>query len=109
MHSTPRHARLRTQRLDPRYGAYLGPAIMAVAMSFAMSLVGTIATQDLAPDVMSAWLGNFARGVAVAVPLAIVLDRGLQRIVGHLTGAPLRSPTATTQARPGATGEEEGR
>jgi hypothetical protein len=82
---------------------------MAVAMSFAMSLVGTIATQGLAPGVMSAWLGNFGRGVAVAVPLAIVLDPGVQRIVGRLTGAPLGLPTAVTQARPRATGEEKGR
>jgi len=61
---------------------------MAIAMSLVMSLVETIARRGLAPNLLSAWLSSFALGVVAAVPTAVLLAPGAQRLVGHLTGAP---------------------
>jgi len=41
---------------------------MAIAMSFVMSLVQTIARLGFAPSLASAWLTSFAIGVTVAIP-----------------------------------------
>jgi uncharacterized protein DUF2798 len=80
------------QRLDPKYAPLLIPAIMAIAMSFVMSLVQTIARLGFTPNLASAWLTSFAIGVAVAIPTAILVASGAQRLVSGLTGAPRRSP-----------------
>lgn len=40
----------------------------------------------------SAWLTSFAIGVAVAIPTAILVAPGAQRLASGLTGAPRRSP-----------------
>jgi Protein of unknown function (DUF2798) len=68
------------------------PAIMAIAMSFVMSLVQTIVRLGFTPNLVSAWLASFAIGVAVAIPTAILVAPGAQRLVNGLTGAPRRSP-----------------
>jgi Protein of unknown function (DUF2798) len=91
-------------RLDPKFAPRLDPALMAVAMS----LVGTITKHGLAHNLMSAWFTSFALGVVVAVPTAILLAPRVQRLVGHLTGAPRHTPTAATQDRPRAGRREEG-
>ena len=89
MNSHPSEAaRAPARRLDPKYAPILVPAIMAIAMSLVMSLVETITKRGLAPNLLSAWLASFALGVVVAVPTAILLAPGAQRLVGHLTGAP---------------------
>ena len=44
---------------------------MAIAMSFVMSLVQTIARLRFAPNLASARLTSFAIGAAVAIPTAI--------------------------------------
>ena len=80
------------RRLDPKYAPLLIPAIMALAMSFVMSLVQTIARLGFTPNLASAWLTSFAIGVAVAIPTAILVAPGAQRLVSNLTGAPRRSP-----------------
>ena len=82
------------RRLDPKYAPFLVPAIMAVAMSFVMSLVQTIARLGLTPNLASAWLTSFAIGAAVAIPTAILVAPRAQRLVGNLTGAPRRLPPA---------------
>jgi hypothetical protein len=41
---------------------------MAIAMSFVMSLVQTVARLGFTPNLASAWLTSFAIGVAVAIP-----------------------------------------
>ena len=46
---------------------------MAIAMSFVMSLVQTIARLGFAPNLASAWLTSFAIGAAVAIPTAILV------------------------------------
>jgi hypothetical protein len=56
------------RRVNPKYAPLLVPAIMAIAMSFTMSLVQTIARLGFAPNLASAWLTSFAIGVAVAIP-----------------------------------------
>jgi hypothetical protein len=65
---------------------------MAIAMSFVMSFVQTIARLGFAPNLASAWLTSFAIGVTVAIPTAIIVTPRAQRLVGNLTGAPRRSP-----------------
>jgi len=65
---------------------------MAIAMSFVMSLVQTIARLGFALDLVSAWLTSFAIGVTVAIPTAIIVAPHAQRLVGNLTGAPRRPP-----------------
>jgi hypothetical protein len=47
------------RRLDPKYAPLLVPAIMAVTMSFVMSLVLTTAQLGFAPNLVSAWLTSF--------------------------------------------------
>ena len=79
------------RRLDPKYAPLLVPAIMAVAMSFVMSLVLTTARLGFAPNLVSAWLTSFAIGVIVAIPTAILVAPHAQRLVGHLTGVSPRS------------------
>jgi hypothetical protein len=78
------------RRIDPKYAPTLVPAIMAVAMSFTMSLVQTIIRIGIVPSLPSAWLTSFAIGVVVAVPTAIIAAPRAQRLVRHLTGAPRR-------------------
>jgi hypothetical protein len=85
-------ARKPRQLLEPKYAPLLIPAIMAIAMSFVMSLVQTIARLGFTPNLVSAWLTSFAIGVAVAIPTAILVASGAQRLVSGLTGAPRRSP-----------------
>ncbi len=65
---------------------------MAVAMSFVMSLVQTTVRLGFAPNLVSAWLTSVAIGVVVAIPTAILVAPHAQRLVGHLTAAPRRSP-----------------
>ena len=77
---------------DLEYAPILVPAIMAIAMSFVMSLVQTVARLGFTPNLASAWLTSFAIGVAVAMPTAILGAPRAQRLVGKLTGAPRRSP-----------------
>ena len=88
----PGQPRATGRRLDPKYAPILIPAIMAIAMSFVMSLVQTIARLGFTPNLASAWLTSFAIGVAVAIPTAILVAPRAQRLVGNLTGAPRRSP-----------------
>jgi Protein of unknown function (DUF2798) len=108
MHPNPSgHARATAQHLDPRYAPLLAPTIMAIAMSLVMSLVETITRHGLAPNLVSAWFTSFGLGVAVAVPTAILLAPGVQRLVGYLTGVPRDLPTAATRDRPRAGGGEE--
>jgi hypothetical protein len=64
---------------------------MAIAMSFAMSLVMTTARLGFTAHLASAWLTSFAIGVIVAIPTAILVAPRAQQLVGHLTGAPSRS------------------
>jgi hypothetical protein len=78
------------RRLDPKYAPILVPAIMALAMSFTMSLVQTIVRIGFVPGLPSAWLTSFAIGLVVAVPTAIVAAPRAQRLVRHLTGGPPR-------------------
>jgi Protein of unknown function (DUF2798) len=106
--NAPGHARARARRLDPKFAPRLDPALMAVAMSLVMSLVETITKHGSAPNLVSAWLTSFALGVVVAVPTAILLAPRMQRLVGHLTGAPRHLPTAATQDQPRAGRREEG-
>ena len=69
MNATPAgQPRPRGHRVDPKYVPYLVPAIMAIAMSFTMSLVQTIARVGFSSNLPSAWLTSFAIGVAVQVP-----------------------------------------
>ena len=70
---------------------------MAIAMSFVMSLVQTIARLGFVPNLASAWLTSFAIGVTVAIPTAIIVAPRAQRLVGKLTGAPRRSPPEKRQ------------
>src|SRR5439155_15652456 len=79
------------RRLDPKYAPLLVPAIMAVAMSFVMSLVLTTARLGLASNLLSAWLTAFGIGVILAIPTANLVPRPAQRRVGHLTGVSSRS------------------
>ncbi len=80
------------RRLDPKYAPLLVPAIMAVAMSFVISLVMTTARLGFAPNLVSAWLTSFAIGMIVAIPTAILVAPHAQRLVGRLTGVPPRAP-----------------
>jgi hypothetical protein len=95
---SPRRARATARRFDPK--SHLEPALMAIAMSLVMSLVEAITKHRLAPKLVSAWLASFALAVAVAVPTAILLAPRVQRLVGHLTGAPRHLPTAATRDQP---------
>lgn len=88
----PGEARATAHRVDPKYAPVLIPAIMAIAMSLVMSLVSAIARHGWAPALVPAWLTSFALGVVVAVPTAILVASPVQRLVGHLTGAPRRLP-----------------
>jgi len=89
MNATPAgQPRSRGHRIDPMYVPYLVPAIMAIAMSFTMSLVQTIARVGFTPNLPPAWLTSFAIGVAVAIPTAIFIAPRAQRLAGHLTGMP---------------------
>ena len=64
---------------------------MAIAMSFVMSLVQTIARLGFAANLASAWLTSFAIGAAVAVQAILVAPSTPAR-VGRLTGTPRRGP-----------------
>jgi hypothetical protein len=71
MNATPvGQARPRGHRIDPKYVPYLVPAIMAIAMSFTMSLVQTIARVGFSSNLPSAWpdLGG-AKGTTTPAPL----------------------------------------
>jgi Protein of unknown function (DUF2798) len=84
-------------RVDPKYVRVLLPAVMATAMSLVMSLVDTILRVGFAANLVSAWLGSFAVGVAVAAPTAILIAPAAQRLVGQLTRGQRtdgRSPSA---------------
>jgi hypothetical protein len=65
---------------------------MAIAMSFVMSFVQTIARLGFVPNLASAWLTSFAIGVTVAIPTAIIVAPRAQRLAGNLTGVPRRPP-----------------
>jgi hypothetical protein len=93
----PGEARATGRHLDPKYAPLLIPAIMAIAMSFAMSLVQTIGRLGFVPNLASAWLTSFAIGVTVAIPTAIIVAPHAQRLAGNLTGAPRRSPPEKRQ------------
>jgi len=88
----PGEARATARRLDPKYAPILIPAIMAIAMSFVMSLVQTIARLGFAPNLASAWLTSFAIGVTVAIPTAIMVAPHAQRLACNLTSRPRRPP-----------------
>jgi hypothetical protein len=90
----PRAARAPARLRDPKYAPRLVLAIMAIAMSLVMSLVETIIRRGLAPNLLSAWLSLFALGVVVAVPTAVLLAPGAQRLVRHFTARRRRSPIA---------------
>ena len=79
-------------RIDPKYVPYLVPAIMAIAMSFTMSLVQNIARVGFSSNLPSAWLTSFAIGVAVAIPTVIFIAPRARRLAGHLTGSPRAVP-----------------
>jgi len=101
MNPTPQaKARPTGRRFDPKYTSFLVPAIMAIAMSFVMSLVQTIARLGFAANLASAWLTSFAIGAAVAIPTAILVAPSARRLARHLTGTPRNSPLATTGAGP---------
>ena len=68
---------------------------MAIAMSFVMSLVQTIARLGFAPNLASAWLTSFAIGAAVVIPAAILVAPSARRLAGHLTGTPPTRRRAT--------------
>ena len=74
------------RRLDPKYAPLLVSTLMAIAMSFVMSLVLTTVRLGFAPNLVSAWLTSFAISVVVAIPTAILVAPRAQRLVGHLTG-----------------------
>jgi hypothetical protein len=78
------------RRIDPKYAPILVPAVMAVAMSFTMSLAQTIMRIGFVPSLPSAWLTSLAIGVVVAVPTAIIAAPRAQRLVRYLTGVPRR-------------------
>ena len=80
------------RHLDPKYAPLLVPTIMAIAMSFVMSLVLTTVRLGFAPNLVSAWLTSFAIGMIVAIPTAILVAPHAQRLVGRLTGVPPRAP-----------------
>jgi hypothetical protein len=97
----PGQPRATGRRLDPKYAPILVPAITAIAMSFVMSLVQTVARLGFTPNLASAWLISFAIGVAVAIPTAILVapprpaaGRQAHRRAGSLTAgqAPVGSP-----------------
>jgi hypothetical protein len=71
--------------------------LMAIAMSFVMSLVQTIARLGFAPNLASAWLTSFAIGAAVAIPTAILVAPSARRLAGHFTGTPRNSPPGNRQ------------
>jgi Protein of unknown function (DUF2798) len=48
--ASPGQPRATGRRLDPKYAPLLIPAIMAIAMSFVMSLVQTVARLGFTPD-----------------------------------------------------------
>jgi hypothetical protein len=90
-------ARPAGRRFDPKYTPLLVHAIMAIAMSFVMTLVQTIARLGFAPNLASAWLTSFAIGAAVAIPTAILVAPSARRLAGHLTGTPRNSPPGNRQ------------
>jgi len=90
-------ARPASRRFDPKYTPFLVPAIMAIAVSFVMSLVQTIARLGFAPNLASAWLTSFAIGAAVAIPTAILVAPSARRLAGHLTGTPRNSAPGNRQ------------
>lgn len=98
-------------RLDPKYAPLLIPAIMALAMSFVMSLVQTIARLGSTPNLASAWLTSFAIGVAVAIPTAILVAPGAQRLVSnpHRRATPLTAGQAPISNPAGARMQCSGR
>src|SRR6266487_4975077 len=95
--SPPGEAQATGRRLDPKYAPLLVPAIMAIAMSFVMSLVQTIARLGFTPNLASAWLTSFAIGAAVAIPTAILVAPRARRLAGHLTATPRNSPPGNRQ------------
>ena len=81
---------------------------MAIAMSFVMSLVQTIARLGFVPNLASAWLTSFAIGVTVAIPTAIIVapprsatDRQSHRRAAPLTAgeSPVSGPTGARSQR----------
>ena len=97
-------------RIDPKYSGVLLPAVMAAAMSLVMSLVDTIVSFGLTPDLLTAWLGSFAVGVVVAAPTAILIAPAAQRLVGQLTGgqrADRRAVPSPDPAQPRQPGQTE--
>jgi hypothetical protein len=82
--------------------------LMAIAMSFVMSLVQTIARLGFAPNLASAWLTSFAIGAAVAIPTAILVAPSARRLAGHLTGTPRNSPGNRQQAGSGERNQAKG-
>jgi hypothetical protein len=65
---------------------------MAIAMSFVMSLVQTIARLGFVSSLASAWLTSFTIGVTVAIPTAILVAPHAQRLAGNLTSPPRHPP-----------------
>ena len=104
----PARARPAGRRVDPKYTPFLVPAIMAIAMSFVMSLVQTIARLGFTPNLASAWLTSFAIGAAVAIPTAILVAPSARRLAGHLTGTPRNSPGNRQQAGSGERSQAKG-
>ena len=68
------------RRISPQYATVLFPTIMAISMSFVMSLVITIIRLGFVPQLMSAWLTTFAIGAPVAIPTAILVSPFAQRL-----------------------------
>jgi Protein of unknown function (DUF2798) len=70
---------------QPKFASVLVPAVMALAMSFTMSLVTTTIRLGLVPNLLAAWLNAFAIGAVVAIPTAILVSPLARRLSGRLT------------------------
>lgn len=86
-----RQSKATSRRADPTYASVLVPAIMAIAISFAVSLVETLVRLGFTPGLVLAWLTTFAVAVIVAVPTAVLVAPHVQRLVSRITG---QSPAA---------------
>jgi hypothetical protein len=70
-------APLRTVRI-------LLPTVMAGTLCAVMSTVETLVHAGHGEGLVTAWLGSFALGIAVAVPTAVAIGPTAQRLVARL-------------------------
>jgi len=72
--------------IHKKYTPILFSVVMAFFMALTMSFVMTLLNLGPVPFFMAAWMRSFAVGFLVALPVSLLMNPLIRKIVGRLTG-----------------------